>query len=333
MPSANRLRPASPPARADTFQTLARPAEPLQEARQDRPHRAVQRAGQGRVQGPHRGARRRTRARHSAPSWKSCSPFTRAAPARRAQGVPLGEARAGRIRPFDFWATEDVFNAIGKIAAERRLSVSGLIEDLLAREVARLDPHGGKFGVDVRAGRRLSPPLSRVPAMTERKNGTQRVYPPDYVSAETLAYRLDCSPSTIEAYVRAGLLPKPERIGNLPRWDFAAVVAFIKARNGARAPRRARTGDGRPLSEGHSPWHDRVNRGFPCRRTSTPCAPAARTTTISSRSEAPRAPASPSASRAPPPTPTAPPTKNGGTPTASSQGPSRTKRPPAPSRC
>ena len=35
-------------------------------------------------------------------------------------------------------------------------------------------------------------------------------YPPDYVSAETLAYRLDCSRSTIDAYVRSGLLPKPQ---------------------------------------------------------------------------------------------------------------------------
>ena len=45
-------------------------------------------------------------------------------------------------------------------------------------------------------------------------------YPPDYVSAETLAYRLDCSRSTIDAYIRLGLLPKPETIGNLQRWDF-----------------------------------------------------------------------------------------------------------------
>ena len=56
-------------------------------------------------------------------------------------------------------------------------------------------------------------------------------YPPDYVSAETLAYRLDCSRSTIDTYVRLGLLPKPETIGNLQRWDFAQVIAFIKARN------------------------------------------------------------------------------------------------------
>ncbi len=57
------------------------------------------------------------------------------------------------------------------------------------------------------------------------------IYPPDYVSAETLAYRLDCSRSTIDAYVRLGLLPKPETIGNLQRWDFGQVKAFIKAQN------------------------------------------------------------------------------------------------------
>ncbi len=59
----------------------------------------------------------------------------------------------------------------------------------------------------------------------------QRSYPPDYVSAETLAYRLDCSRSTIDTYVRSGLLPKPETIGNLQRWDFGQVKAFIKAQN------------------------------------------------------------------------------------------------------
>ena len=56
-------------------------------------------------------------------------------------------------------------------------------------------------------------------------------YPPDYVSAETLAYRLDCSRATIDAYVKEGRLPKPEIIGNLARWDFAEVRAFIKAQN------------------------------------------------------------------------------------------------------
>jgi excisionase family DNA binding protein len=59
----------------------------------------------------------------------------------------------------------------------------------------------------------------------------QRPYPPDYVSAETLAYRLDCSRSTIDQYVKAGLLPKPILLGNLVRWDFAAVKAYIEARH------------------------------------------------------------------------------------------------------
>ena len=67
--------------------------------------------------------------------------------------------------------------------------------------------------------------------MSERKNSVGRPYPPDFVSAETLAYRLDCSRSTIDAYVRAGLLPKPEIVGNLHRWDFRQVREFIKARN------------------------------------------------------------------------------------------------------
>jgi hypothetical protein len=71
--------------------------------------------------------------------------------------------------------------------------------------------------------------------MGERKHEVERPYPPDYVSAETLAYRLDLSRSTIESYVRAGLLPKPEMIGNLPRWDFARVISFIKVRNDAAA--------------------------------------------------------------------------------------------------
>jgi len=69
--------------------------------------------------------------------------------------------------------------------------------------------------------------------MAERKQSVERPYPPDYVSAETLAYRLDCSRSTIDTYVRDGLLPKPEMVGNHQRWDFALVVSFIKARNNA----------------------------------------------------------------------------------------------------
>jgi hypothetical protein len=103
--------------------------------------------------------------------------------------------------------------------------------------------------------------------VNERKFEPERPYPPDYVSAETLAYRLDCSPSTIESYVRSGLLPKPEFIGNLPRWDFAAVVAFIKAHN-------ARNDDGANelairngvLHEPEDPYLKALTHGPPAQR-------------------------------------------------------------------
>lgn len=63
--------------------------------------------------------------------------------------TPIAESRAGRTREVRFWATEFVYGAIGKVAAERQMSVSALLEELLAHEVHRLDPHGGKFGVYV----------------------------------------------------------------------------------------------------------------------------------------------------------------------------------------
>jgi hypothetical protein len=58
-----------------------------------------------------------------------------------------------------------------------------------------------------------------------------RGWPPDYVSAETLAYRLDCSRATIDTYVQLGLLPKAQHIGNLQRWDFNQVRDFIVEQN------------------------------------------------------------------------------------------------------
>ncbi len=56
---------------------------------------------------------------------------------------------------------------------------------------------------------------------------SRRNYPPDYVSAETLAHRLDCSKSTVQDYVRRGLLPKPLKIGELVRWRWTDVERFI----------------------------------------------------------------------------------------------------------
>ena len=67
--------------------------------------------------------------------------------------------------------------------------------------------------------------------MNERKSDIERPYPPDYVSAETLAYRLDCPVEAIEALMRKGALPRPHLIGGLRRWDFATVRAFVEAQN------------------------------------------------------------------------------------------------------
>jgi len=73
--------------------------------------------------------------------------------------------------------------------------------------------------------------MKRSAAMSEHKHDAERSYAADYVSAETLAYRLDCPIEAIEALVRRGALPRPWMIGGLRRWDFRSVRAFIEADN------------------------------------------------------------------------------------------------------
>jgi hypothetical protein len=63
--------------------------------------------------------------------------------------IPAAEARAGRTAELRVWCSPSVFQAVPKLAAERGVLVPELIEDLVAREVERLDPHGGKFGVKI----------------------------------------------------------------------------------------------------------------------------------------------------------------------------------------
>jgi predicted DNA-binding transcriptional regulator AlpA len=46
-----------------------------------------------------------------------------------------------------------------------------------------------------------------------RKAEVIRPFPPEFVSAETLAYLLDYSRSTVDDYVRRGLLPKAVTVG------------------------------------------------------------------------------------------------------------------------
>lgn len=64
------------------------------------------------------------------------------------------------------------------------------------------------------------------------KSNQQRPYPPDFVSAETLAYRLDCSVRSVHDYAKSGLIPKPIAIGNLVRWRWSDIVEHMTAENG-----------------------------------------------------------------------------------------------------
>lgn len=65
-----------------------------------------------------------------------------------------------------------------------------------------------------------------------RKSDQTRPYPPDFVSAETLAYRLDCSIRAVQDYSKSGLIPKPFMIGNLVRWRWSDIVERVSALNG-----------------------------------------------------------------------------------------------------
>lgn len=66
-----------------------------------------------------------------------------------------------------------------------------------------------------------------------RKTSVERSFAPDYVSAETLAYRLDCSRSTVDEYVRRGFLPSPKNVGNLLRWRWSEIEAWIAKQGSA----------------------------------------------------------------------------------------------------
>jgi chromosome partitioning protein len=63
--------------------------------------------------------------------------------------IPAADARMGRTEELRVWCSPSVKQAVPRLAAERGVLVQELIEDLVAREVERLDPHGGKFGVKI----------------------------------------------------------------------------------------------------------------------------------------------------------------------------------------
>ncbi len=53
--------------------------------------------------------------------------------------------------------------------------------------------------------------------------------PPSYVSRSRLAIELDIGESTVDDYVRRGLLPRPVRIGGAVRWSWSQVQALLEA--------------------------------------------------------------------------------------------------------
>jgi predicted DNA-binding transcriptional regulator AlpA len=88
-----------------------------------------------------------------------------------------------------------------------------------------------------------------------RKSEIERPYPPDFVTADTLAYRLDCSRSTVDDYVRRSLLPKSVMIGGLPRWYWPDVLEAIRAQNNVA------NGPVSPASCQQDPFLEAVERG------------------------------------------------------------------------
>lgn len=56
--------------------------------------------------------------------------------------------------------------------------------------------------------------------------------PPSYVSKATLAAELDMSESTVDAYVKRGLLPAPFKWGGSLRWCWSDVTAALSVKSG-----------------------------------------------------------------------------------------------------
>ena len=63
--------------------------------------------------------------------------------------------------------------------------------------------------------------------MAEAKRSVSRPYPPDYVDAATLAYRLCVSESTVENLVRRSKLPRPIDFCGMSRWKWADIERLI----------------------------------------------------------------------------------------------------------
>jgi predicted DNA-binding transcriptional regulator AlpA len=94
-------------------------------------------------------------------------------------------------------------------------------------------------------------------------------FPPDYLSKESLAHRLDMKVGAIDQLVKRGILPPPVSIGEALRWrwpdvdrrirgnglqttsaDHGADDPYLKAINGAAPDAEHQTAAARPLRDG-----------------------------------------------------------------------------------
>ena len=140
-----------PPSREDTHGTLDRP--PAEKGRRKKSGRTeqfnsrVQAGFKERVEdagGARGGDDRRVPGEAArATTRRAAATLERRRDARRRRRAPAAR------RSCASGARLSVFQAVPKLAAERGVLVPELIEDLVAREVERLDPHGGKFGVKI----------------------------------------------------------------------------------------------------------------------------------------------------------------------------------------
>lgn len=60
--------------------------------------------------------------------------------------------------------------------------------------------------------------------------------PPSYLGKARLATELDISETSVDDYVRRGLLPKPVRLGGSVRWSWSQVQALLDAHSAGGVP-------------------------------------------------------------------------------------------------
>ncbi len=117
--------------------------------KEKRPDGAVQQPGAAWLQGARRGVAEREGRTIGAvledmlAVYEAAGGTSRRARCRRPRRAPGGRASCAS------GARHRCSRRCRRLAAERGVLVPELIEDLLAREVERLDPHGGKFGVKI----------------------------------------------------------------------------------------------------------------------------------------------------------------------------------------